>query len=173
MTITLILMAITLLLGVDRGSAAPRVVDFSANPYEEVGKLFDVPPWLLYGIAKVESNLNPFAINHRGKAYHFKTYREAANFLKKVGGNVDVGLGQINCAIWKSTLRVECSDLLNPWLNLSAMAFVLKRLMKKQKKDVSFWNVVARYHSSNRVRGRRYAWRVYRVVSRMFSSKRR
>lgn len=166
------LMILIVLLAKPSSMMASGIINFQGNPYEQVGNLFQVPAWLLYSIAKVESNLNPYAINHKGKSYHFKSYQKAYSFLKTVGSNVDVGLGQINCGIWRKTLGVECSDLLNPWLNLSAMGFILRDIVKRMGgKTASFWDVVARYHSSNKARGRRYAWNVYRASKSFFTKK--
>jgi hypothetical protein len=147
-----------------------QVVDFNANPYEQIGKLFHVEPWLLYSVAKVESNLNPFAINYRGKSYHFKTRQQALSFLKQVGKNVDVGLGQVNCAIWSVKLRVECHELLDPWLNLAAMALILRHVLNTKG---DFWHRVGLYHSSKRHRAIPYAWRVFNTANRSFANNNR
>ena len=149
----------------------------TSNPYEIIGGVYSVPPWLLYSICKVESNLNPFALNHKGQGYHFRSAEDAGNFLKDVGDNVDVGIGQINCKYWCRRLRVTKEQLLDPWVNLSASAFILSLALaenlgnKKNPSPRDFWKAVSTYHSRLNNRQIAYSWQVFKVARKTFMDK--
>lgn len=144
------------------------------NPYKIVGDVFRVPPWLLYSVCKVESGLNPFALNYKKRAYMFSTIEEASNFLSIIDDNVDVGLGQVNCRIWCQKLGVTKYQLLDPWVNLSASAQVLSLALGEflqgnpNPTPRDFWRAVGAYHSRTNIRNLNYSWGVFRVAQKTF-----
>ena len=62
--------------------------------FENAGNTYGINPTLLESIARVESNMNPKAIN------------------KNTNGTSDIGLMQINSA-WLRSMSVNANDLLN------------------------------------------------------------
>jgi len=56
---------------------------------------YGVPYETMYAIAKVESSLNPYAVNVERKSYYPKTEEEALRLIKG-RENYDLGLMQIN-----------------------------------------------------------------------------
>lgn len=79
------------------------------NPFVNAGERYGVDPWLLYSIAKVESELKPSALN------------------KNRNGTYDLGIMQIN-TIHRKTLEkygISQESLWNPQININVGAWVL------------------------------------------------
>jgi len=90
-------------------------LSLNANPFLEAGEKYQIDPWLLYSIAKVESNVNPIAFN------------------KNKNGTFDIGVMQIN-TIHKNTLIKNggsLQDLWSPQTNIMYGAWVLRGCMNK------------------------------------------
>jgi len=85
------------------------------NYYEEAGEYFGIDPRLLWSIAKVESNLNPNAIN------------------TNANGTEDIGIMQINTVHLPTLAKhgISKDDLFNPRINIFVGAWVLQRCFKK------------------------------------------
>jgi len=77
----------------------------------------------LYAIAKVESSLNPYAVNIGGKSY-FPGSKEEALKLIKGKRNYDLGLMQIN-SYWVRKYKLNPKWLFDPYYNAKFGAYVL------------------------------------------------
>jgi len=112
----------------------------------EASQTYRVSVWLLWGIAKVESNFNPRAIR------------------KNRNGSYDVGLMQIN-TVWLSELKkygITLQDLFDPCVNVKVGAWILAQCIR----DYGYtWRAVGCYHSRNVKRGMKYAGRVRKVIA--------
>ena len=97
----------------------------SAFCFQEAGSRYRVSPWLLWSIAKVESGLDPSAINQNNN------------------GTVDVGLMQVN-SIWAEQLGKTWDHLDDPCTNVMAGAWILNQCIQ----DYGYtWKAVGCYHS--------------------------
>ena len=82
--------------------------------FGDAGEKYGISPALLESIARVESNLNPKAIN------------------KNRNGSYDIGLMQINSG-WLQSMKVGTNDLLNdPCLNTMTGASILRQCIDRQ-----------------------------------------
>ena len=86
-----------------------------ANPFVNAGERYGIDPWLLYSIAKVESGLNPVAIN------------------KNRNGTMDMGIMQINTVHLPTLAKygVTQSHLWEPETNINIGAWVLSGCVKR------------------------------------------
>lgn len=122
-------------------------VDRVQKCFWDAGAYYRVNPLLLWGIAKVESNFNPFAVN------------------RNKNGSVDYGLMQIN-SIWISELKKAGvikseKDLFDPCVSIYAGAWILAQCIR----DYGYtWKAVGCYHSRNPERNIKYARKVYFAV---------
>lgn len=130
-----------------------------AQCWSEASRRSGIPVALLYAVAKVESNLNPRAINR--------------SHLRRTG-SYDIGLMQINSTHLPALARqgIREADLYSPCTNLLIGAQLLDDLFKRYGHT---WNAVGAYNAScTQLRGQactqartRYAWKVYRQLQRM------
>ncbi len=92
------------------------------------------------GIARVESGLNPRALN------------------KNANGSIDMGLMQINSA-WLKTLKVTGDDLMNDaCLNTMTGAWVLRQCVDRFGYT---WEAVGCYNACSKEKRVNYAWKVF------------
>jgi soluble lytic murein transglycosylase-like protein len=114
--------------------------------WEDAAARYGVNPYLLYAIAKTESNLNPSAINRDNK-----------------NGSYDIGLMQINSR-WLPTLRkygIEESQLWDACLNIHVGAWVLSENMRRLGNS---WEAIGAYNARNPDLRLKYARKVYRNI---------
>jgi len=130
--------------------------DYQVQSYQEkVGQCFldaarryGINVWLLWGIAKVESGFNPYAVN------------------KNRNGSYDIGLMQIN-SLWIPVLKErgfidDVEDLYDPCRSVYVGAWILSQCIR----DYGYtWRAVGCYHSRHPVRGMRYAWKVKKAIA--------
>lgn len=126
--------------------------------FEEAAQRYGVSADLLRAIARVESSMNPAAING--------SHQEAT-------GSVDLGLMQINSRHLESGLRntgITRKDLLNDaCLNTKVGAWILADHLRRHGQD---WNGVGSYNAAcTQLKGEactaarnKYAWKVYRAL---------
>ena len=96
---------------------------------------------LLYAIAKVESGLNPYAININGKGYYPES-KEFALRLIENAENYDAGLMQIN-SFWIEKYDLEREKLFDPYYNAMWGAYILRYC---QSIFGNTWKAVECYH---------------------------
>jgi len=125
--------------------------------WDEAGQRYGVSPQLLYAIGRVESRLNPQAIN--------LTHRQRT-------GSYDIGLMQVNSSNLPALARhgIGERDLYDPCTSIHVAAWLLAQTFSRH--GVS-WDGVGAYNAAcTQLKGpacqaarSRYAWQVYRHLS--------
>ena len=125
--------------------------------WEEAAQHYGVSADLLYAIARVESNLNPQAVNR--------------SHIQRTG-SYDIGLMQINSGHLRTLFRhgIKEADLYEPCTNIRIGAWLLADSFSRRG---ATWNAVGAYNAACSqlkedacLKARaKYAWRVYRQLS--------
>lgn len=115
------------------------------------GAVYGVDPYLLYAIARVESRLNPQAIN------------------RNRNGTIDRGIMQINSS-WDSYLRKHGIDpkwVWEPCYNIKLGAMILRYCIDRFGQS---WKAVDCYNKGLKARNNSaYVWKVYRELKRLYA----
>jgi len=124
----------------------------------KAGEKHGIDPWLLYGIAKVESSLDTAAMNldHKRRT-----------------GSYDIGLMQINSRNLSGLARygIDEAALKDPCVSIDVGAYILA---EKIRTHGNTWDAVGAYNAActqlkgnDCLRARRiYAWKVYRAIQK-------
>jgi len=126
--------------------------------WDAAGQVYGVDPWLLYGIATVESSLDPHALN--------------LSHLQRTG-SYDIGLMQINTRNLPS-LAVAGISPEHLWDACTSIHVGARILREKIDRHGDNWEAVGAYNAScTRLKGAAcrkarmdYAWKVYRAIGR-------
>ncbi len=111
--------------------------------FDEAGKAFGINPFLLRGIARIESNLNPAAIN------------------RNANGSVDIGLMQVNSS-WVSNMGLDPGRLRSdPCYNVMAGSKILKLCIDRHGYT---WEAVGCYNAVSRNKMINYSWKVFSML---------
>jgi len=125
--------------------------EVSAFCFGQAGRLYNISPHLLRAIARVESGLNPSAVNQNGD------------------GSYDYGLMQINSR-WQDGLNGNFKYLSDPCYNVMVGSWILRQCMDRYGYT---WDAVACYNTgkgiselrgSKKKRAINYIRRVRRVL---------
>lgn len=115
-----------------------------------------VPFNVLYGIASVESNFKPWALNVSGKSIFLKnreqTVQKVSRLLKDGKRSFDVGCMQMNVK-WHHQRFKTVGQLVDPNHNVYQAARFLIELYREKK---SWPKAVAAYHSRTPSKGKKY-----------------
>lgn len=123
--------------------------------YQLAASSAGIPSEVLYAVALTESGMRiegkikpwPWTLNVAGKGRYFKSREDACIALSSAlktqsAKRVDVGLGQINVGYHGEKVSHHC-DLLDPYLNLSLAAGILK----SHHRNGNDWLIaIGRYH---------------------------
>jgi len=111
--------------------------------FDEAGRTYGINPRLLRGIARVESNMNPEAVNRNSN------------------GSIDLGLMQVN-SFWLKTLGTTSQELTSdPCYNVMAGAWILKGCLDRHGET---WEAVGCYNATSRNKRVNYSWKIYREL---------
>ena len=134
-----------------------RAGDVFSEPCARAG----IPRELAVAIARQESSLNHLAINIQGHSLRPRSVGQALDYIRRAEAgkkSYDVGLMQINNQ-WFGKLGITAEELLDPQRNVEIGVHILAGEIRRHGFN---WQAVGKYHSPDKERGRRYAWRVWR-----------
>lgn len=115
--------------------------------------MYNIHPNILWAIAKVESNFNPYAIN------------------RNANGSYDIGIMQINSSWIPVLKRYGLSDvkqLWDPCYNIHIGAWVLSQCIEKHGYT---WQAVGCYNAVSPAKKIRYmskVWQVYKAATSQY-----
>lgn len=111
--------------------------------FDEAGRAYGINTNLLQSIARVESNLNPSAIN------------------RNLNGSIDIGIMQINSS-WIAKLGLDSSRLVSdPCYNVMTGAKIFKYCVDKHEYT---WEAVGCYNAVSKHKRVDYSWKVYNKI---------
>jgi len=114
--------------------------------FQDAGAYYGVSPTLLWGIAKVESSFNPFALN------------------KNTNGTYDIGIMQVNSSHIPKLKKIGLEDermLWDPCYNIYVGAWVLSHCIRQHGYT---WEAVGCYNAVTSWKRVRYSQKVYKAL---------
>lgn len=155
----------TLILFISLGLCVYSTGAFADKPtlldvFADVEARYRIPKGLLLSIGRVESSLNPLALNINGNPAKANNWIEMIRIIRKSQGqgitNIDIGIMQLNMRWHRDEFKL-LTDMLDPQKNIEYAARLLVKL-KRQHKD---WRLALRYyHSANPEHNRKYSKKV-------------
>lgn len=142
--------------------------------YVKIARAHGVPPSILYGISRAESDRQdkkqgghkpwPWTLNVAGKGYYFDTRQKAFEALTEhvgAGRNVDIGPAQVSWNYHRSRLGTLWSAL-DPYHNLNVGAQILREMFDVTcASRCDWWRAIGMYHSpKDQENAQRYRLRV-------------
>ncbi|MFQ5544310.1 MAG: lytic transglycosylase domain-containing protein [Nitrospiria bacterium] len=121
-------------------------VESHAFCFQDAGQIYNVPPQLLWTIAKVESDFNPRSINFRTET------------------DYDFGLMQIHTSWAKKLGKETWRSLGNPCQNVKVGAWILSRCLQKHGYN---WKGIGCYNAVSDAKRIRYARKVFAVLKKI------
>lgn len=113
------------------------------------GHLYGINPNILWAIAKVESNFNPYAIN------------------KNLNKSYDIGIMQINSS-WLPTLKKyglkDERSLYDPCYNIHVGAWILKQCIERYGYN---WTAIGCYNATSPVKRVKYSQKVWKHLKQI------
>jgi hypothetical protein len=111
--------------------------------FDDAGNVYGINPILLQYIARIESDLNPHAIN------------------RNQNGSIDLGIMQINSS-WVPSMGLNSSLLLSdPCYNIMTGAKILRLCIDRYGYT---WEAVGCYNSVSKQRKITYSWKVFDIL---------
>jgi len=111
--------------------------------FQEAGDMYGVAPRLLWAIAHVESNFNPYTVNYNKD------------------GTIDYGVMQINSR-WIPPLRLSPYHLISdPCYNIKVGAWILSNCMANYGLT---WRAVGCYNARSERKRIGYSWKINRAL---------
>jgi len=127
--------------------------------FQKAAEAANVPVELAQAIAKVESGLNPWALNIEGKSYVFSSKElalEKAKDALAAGQSFDSGVMQVNNR-WLEKWRIPVEEAFDPATNIHLGSRILKQEIDRHGLT---WNAIGAYHSPNDARQQKYIAKV-------------
>ena len=123
-------------------------------------KEYNIPSGLLLAIAKIESNLESYALNINGRSMLFQDKDTALKTIHQSleAGitNIDIGVAQVNYK-WHRHNFSKLEDMLSPKSNIEYAA----KLLSKLKQQYGDWHTaIRRYHSASPYHYRKYSRKI-------------
>jgi soluble lytic murein transglycosylase-like protein len=126
-----------------------QTAEYTKGCWDNAGRVYNVDPWLLMAVAKVESSFKHNAINTNKNQ------------------STDIGMMQIN-TIWLPTLKkfgITKQDLLNPCTSIFVGAWIMAQNIKNFGYNL---DGIGAYNSPRNVKIRRnYAQKVYKAYNEL------
>ena len=141
-------------------SGTPPFMEF----FETTAAELDVPLSAVLAIARVESGLNPWALNIEGHSYRFTSKVEAlakAEDAYLTGRSFDVGIMQIN-RWWLDRYGISLQAAFDPLANIYLGCWIFKQELFRHK---SLRAAIGAYHSPDPIRANRYADQVMKALA--------
>jgi len=111
--------------------------------FTQAGNMYDINPYLLWAIAKVESNFNPHVVNYNSN------------------GSYDYGVMQINSSWYRILGYERWMKLSDPCYNIHIGTWILKQCINRYGYT---WEAVGCYNAKSKHKRNKYAWTVYRTL---------
>ncbi len=125
---------------------------------EQASYEYHVPYWIIYSVGKIESNLNPYALNIDGKSYFPPSFDDSLSIMaENRGKSIDIGIMQIN-NYWFARLHYPLYYGLFPCFNIVLGAWIISRKIKRYGLN---WYGVSAYHSTDVPLNAEYSEKLY------------
>lgn len=132
---------------VSEAKTIPPSAEEMLQVIEVVERKYDIPAGLLSSIAKIESALNPLAMNIDGRAVTSGSQKQVVELANKTLAagltNIDLGVMQLNYR-WHGKNFTSVEQMLEPESNINYAA----KLLSSLKTEHGNWQTATRYYHS-------------------------